>query len=317
MAEGRSGPVTGVRLQLWRAVALYRVAMLGVALFLIVRWQHLYVRPAVSDAVGVGMLTVTAAVVVVALRGRAHRPALVALDALLTAALTVATLAAQTTAQRHGSMPTLTTFWGAGPALEAGIVGGWLAGAAAGLLQVGATVIVHAGYDGRTLGSAVLLVVAGGVVGYVATLTVRAEQELAAAESMRAAARERDRLARSLHDGVLQVLGLVNREGRDDAGRWGRIAKAAAEQEAAVRAWLAGTPASPSPAGRSDVLVALRRLASPDVTVSGRLTRCCCRSRWCAKSPQRSPPLWTTSLGTPALDRRLGCWSRRSRTSCG
>jgi signal transduction histidine kinase len=243
--------------------------MLGVALYLIGRWQHLYARPAVADAVGVGMLTVTAVVGGLAVRGRAHRSALVAADLLVTAGLTVVTLAAQTTAQRHGSMPTLTTFWAAGPALEAGILAGWLAGAAAGLVQVGAAVIVHAGYDGRTLGSAVLLVVAGGVVGYVATLTTRAERQSADAESIRAAGRERERLARSLHDGVLQVLGLVHREGRDEVGRWGRIANAAAEQEAALRAWLATAPASPSPAGTSDLLSAVRRLASPDVTVSG------------------------------------------------
>lgn len=263
-------PVAGIRLQLWRAVSAYRVLTLLVTLYLIARWQHLYARPGVADAVGAGMLAVTAGMTWLALSGRAHRPAIVAADAIVTALLTIATIPAQTATQRHGSMPTLTTFWAAGPALEAGIVAFTLGGVVAALVQIAAAMVVRAGYDGRTLGSFVLLVVAGGTAGYVTALAVRAERDLAAATAAAAATRERDRLARSVHDGVLQVLALVHREGRGAGGRWDELARLAAEQEASLRA-LITTAGEASIGGARDVAAALQAVAR-DVAVPGGVT---------------------------------------------
>ena len=256
-------PVGGVRLELWRAACVYRVATLVVTLYLIVRWQHLYAHPAVADLVGAAMVVVTALVTVLALGGRAHRVPVVVADVVVTAALTVATIGAQTPAQRHGSMPTLTTFWAAGPALEAGIVMLTAGGVVAGLVQFAAAVIVRAGVDGRTVGSVVLLVVAGGVAGYVTSLMLRAEAELAAAAATQAAVRERERLARTVHDGVLQVLGLVHREGRAAGGRWAELARLADEQETSLRA-LVTAPAEPRPAGTTDLVQALRAVVVDD-----------------------------------------------------
>jgi signal transduction histidine kinase len=257
--------VDGVRLSLWRAAVVYRIATLIACLYLIVRWRDLYADLAVAVAAGAGMAVLTAAVGWLGWTGRAHRIAIVAADVVATGALTLLTIWAQTAAQRHGGMTTLTTLWAAGPALEAGIVLGWIGGTVAAVVQVAFSVIVRAGYDGRTVWNGVTLVVAGAVVGYVAELAVRSESELAAAVGARTALLERERLARTVHDGVLQILALVHRTGRDDPGEWGRLAREAGEQEARLRALITSTGEQEAP---DDLGTALRALRTERVSVS-------------------------------------------------
>ena len=260
-------PVTGVRLSLWRAVALYRGVTLVVCLFLIVRWHNLYAHSGIAYGTGAAMLAVTAAGSWLAVHGLAHRASFVLADLAATVALTLASIWAQTPPQRHGNMPTLTTLWAAGPVLEAAFVALSLGGVIVGCAQLAAAMVVRSGYDGRTLTSGLLLVVSGAVIGYVTALTVRAERELAVAAAAQAAVAERERLSRSIHDGVLQVLGLVHRAGRDAGGHWAELGAAAAEQELALRALLRSRPIS-TRAGRLDLSAELRSLHADRVTVS-------------------------------------------------
>jgi signal transduction histidine kinase len=261
-------PVTGVRLSLWRAVSLFRVATLAVCLFLIVRWQPLYERPGVALATGAAMLALTAAVGWLGIRGRAHRPAVVLTDVIMTVGLTLLTIPAQTATQRHGGMVTLTTIWAAGPTIEAAFLAGPLGGAVTAVVQFAASAGVAETGHGRTLYSGVLLLLTGIVVGYVARLAVRAEDELRVAAAAQAEVAERERLARSIHDGVLQVLGLVHRQGRAAGGQWTSIAAAAAEQEAALRSLITSPGRTETAAGELDLADGLRRLGSALVTVS-------------------------------------------------
>jgi signal transduction histidine kinase len=261
-------PVDGVRLSLWRAAALYRVAALGVCLFLILRWQSIYARPTIALLAAAVMTGGTAAMCWLAVRGRAHRLGIVVVDTIATIGLTLLSIPAQTVDQRHGDMVTLTTLWAAGPTIETAFLLGWLGGVGAALLQFASTVVVAGDWHGRTLYSGVLLLVTGAVVGFVAQLAVRAEDDLRAATAARAAAAERERLARSIHDGVLQVLGLVHRNGREAGGRWEVIAAAAAEQEAALRGLITSRPQQPLQPGSSDLAELLRGLRGPQVTVS-------------------------------------------------
>ena len=71
-----------------------------------------------------------------------------------------------------------------------------------------------------------------------------------AAERAAAAAEERARLARAVHDGVLQVLALVQRRGAELGGEAAGLGRLAGEQEAALRALIrARTPSPPSGPG--------------------------------------------------------------------
>jgi signal transduction histidine kinase len=265
---GKQARVTGVRVQLWRAAVAYRVATLLVVAYLVLRWQHLYRDASIAGLALAGMSVVTAAIAWLGLTGRANRITIVAADMLATAGLTVLSISAQTSAQRHGGMPTLTTFWAAGPALEAGIVLGALAGVLAGAVQLCAAMLVRDGYDGRTLGSAVLLVVAGGVTGYVTVQLVRTERLLVEATAAQAALRERERLARTVHDGVLQLLALVQRKAGDGAADWGALATDAAAQEARLRALMRASNGRAEAAGSTDLAASLRLLDGDRVTVS-------------------------------------------------
>ena len=258
--------VTGVLLSLWRAATLFRIITLGVCLYLIARWHGLYAHPGIAYGTGAAMIAVTAVIGWLAVTGRAHRPAVVLADFAVTVLLTLASIPAQPAHQRHGKMPTLTTLWAAGPVIEAAFVGAWVAGVLVALGQFGAAMIVRDGYDGHTLVSGVLLLVTGAVVGYLSQLVVRAEQDLAAVAAAQAALTERERLTRSIHDGVLQVLGLVHRAGRDADGLWADLGTAAGEQEAALRGLLRSRPvADPGLLDLADALIAQRR---DGVTVS-------------------------------------------------
>jgi signal transduction histidine kinase len=250
-------PVLGARLSLWRAAVVFRVAALVVCLYLILRWQHVYRHPGQALAVGAAMVLVTGLIGYLGWTGRAHRLPVVAGDLLASVLLTLATRSVQTVGQRHGSMPTLTTIWATGPVVEAAVVTGLAGGIGAALVQIAAAMVVRGGWDGRTLDSAVLLLVSGSVVGYLGRLTVQAEEQTRAMAAVQAATAERQRLARSVHDGALQVLALVHRDGLAAGGRWATLGAAAAEQEAALRRLIA-TEATRAPHDLAGELTALR-----------------------------------------------------------
>ncbi|MDQ1743043.1 MAG: hypothetical protein QOE23_1382 [Pseudonocardiales bacterium] len=255
-------------LSLWRAAAVFRVAAMLFCGYLIVRWRDLYAEPAVAFGVAVAMVLVTGVVGWAASTGRAHRLGFVLADLIICAALTILTRVAQQPDQFHGGMPTLTSIWGAGAAIEAGLLLGGTAGVLAGAVQFAASVVAREGYDGRTLANGVLIVIVGGIVGYLATAAVRAEQERAEAAAEHARLIERDRLTRSIHDGVLQVLGLVHRRGAEAGGEWADLATEAAVQEAALRALITSQALAPPPAGRRNLTADLVALRSELVTVS-------------------------------------------------
>ncbi|BCB78079.1 hypothetical protein Pflav_044890 [Phytohabitans flavus] len=119
--------------------------------------------------------------------------------------------------------------------------------------------------------SAVLLLVTGAAIGGLAfaqQVAARSAERKHAEQIRRsAAAAERDRLARPIHDGVLQVLALVQRHGSELGGQGGQLATLAAEQEAALRTLLSGQ-ATTQPGASEDVRAQLRALATPAVEVA-------------------------------------------------
>jgi signal transduction histidine kinase len=161
---------------------------------------------------------------------------------------------------------TLPVVWAATPVLAFAIRGGWPAGvgAAGGLA---AADLVHRGaLTVPTVDNIVLLLLTGAVVGYTVSLARRGEQALARALAVQAAAAERDRLSRDIHDNVLQVLALVGRRGQAAGGEAAEIGRLAAEQEQALRSLVTAPPETV--AGEVDLRALLTPYASSDVTVS-------------------------------------------------
>lgn len=140
--------------------------------------------------------------------------------------------------------------------ISAGIAGGPLAGIASGvvfgLARVGGVLINNSSLSdaGRALSllnTTVFYALTGAVAGYLVRRLLRDEEAIATANA-------RAEMARTLHDGVLQTLALVERQVDDTA-----LAKLARETERDLRAYLAG---STSPSDEFDLSSALRKLAA-------------------------------------------------------
>ncbi|GHJ19667.1 histidine kinase [Streptomyces albus] len=142
--------------------------------------------------------------------------------------------------------PTLPSIWVAGPVLAFALKGGWRWAAGASVL-VGAANIIERGTITRTTFHNVLLVcVASIAIGYVIEVARASERTLARALQIEAATRERERLARDIHDSVLQVLAMVQRRGTALGGEAAELGRMAGEQEVALRA-LVSSGVAPRP----------------------------------------------------------------------
>jgi signal transduction histidine kinase len=135
------------------------------------------------------------------------------------------------TSQSLGSVWPLAGILCAGVAL--GPVGAALSGIAIGLGRVVAVLLNGAPIDsgGKVLSltnTVVFYALGGAAAGYLARLLRRAEREISAA-------RAREEVARTLHDGVLQTLAIVERRATDPA-----LARMAREQERELRDYLFG-----------------------------------------------------------------------------
>nr|WP_231494152.1 ATP-binding protein [Nocardiopsis sp. CNT312] len=176
--------------------------------------------------------------------------------------------------------PPLSGYWFAGAALSAGIV--WRRrGAVTVALLYGCADIVLRSSMGAPVTSAtargvVLLLLAGLAVGYMAGVAERAEHRFARAVALEARIRERERLARSIHDSVLQVLSLVSRRGAEAGGEAAELGRMAGEQEMRLRTLIGGGlpdgPGPPRPEEGTDLREGLRRMESVHVSVAAPAT---------------------------------------------
>lgn len=165
-----------------------------------------------------------------------------------------------------------TTLWCSSAVLSAALMGGACTGAGAGALigltnfAVKGEVVINFGKNATFL----LLVVSGMAVGLAASRARMSHEKLTAAVHVAVQAAERERLARQVHDGVLQALALISRRGREIGGPTAELAALAADQELRLRRLIAeGSTATPAPrSGRTDLGAALRIRSTDNVSVS-------------------------------------------------
>ena len=229
-----------VELPLWRALTGYRVLSMLYAIGLCATAYDHFMRPWVAVGYYAVLVVWTLATLPRVANAASCTRGFLAAD--LTVALTgiLLTPLADNHERIAGGGPTLPSIWTAGAVLAFAIKGGWRWAAVAST-AVAAVNLVERGSPARdTVHNVILVWVASIAIGYVVEVARASERTLARALEIEAATRERERLARDIHDGVLQVLAMVQRRGAVIGGEAAELGRLAGEQEVALRTLVAG-----------------------------------------------------------------------------
>ncbi|AQT72119.1 MULTISPECIES: MacS family sensor histidine kinase [Streptomyces] len=238
---------------LWRALTAYRLLTMVYAVLLFASAYKQFPHPWPAA----GYLAVLAVWTLVTFRKVANAASCT--KGFLVADLTVAVVGILLTpiVDTHeriiGGGPTLPTIWTAGAVLGFAIKGGWRWACFASTFVAMANILVHSGQPTRdTLHNVLLVWVASVAIGYVVEVARASENTLARALEIEAATRERERLARDIHDGVLQVLAMVQRRGSELGGEAEELGRLAGEQEVALRTLVSSGLVQPSRVSRDE-----------------------------------------------------------------
>ncbi|MGH4026095.1 MAG: MacS family sensor histidine kinase [Pseudonocardiaceae bacterium] len=252
---------------LWRALAVARLVLLGYAAAINLLQWHGYQRPELTWAVlaCLGAWSVTAPWLYAAPR---RRPWLLPVDLVLGIGALLMTPYAQGAGMLERDASTIPSYWIAAPVVAWAIQWGWRGGLAAALIEGAVDVWIRAEPTSVTFGNVFLLVLTGLTVGYAASLVRVSALERAEAAALGAAAKERERLSRAVHDGVLQVLSYVQRRGAEIGGPTAELGELAAEQEAALRGLVRGTGHGDGRLAACDIAEVLQLHATRTVSVA-------------------------------------------------
>jgi signal transduction histidine kinase len=220
-------------------------------------------RPAVGAAV-VAVAVVWTGVALWAYSSPRRRTPLLLLADL---AITVAAIALTPLAKGPDFNATIPGFWAMGALLAWAVHWHWKGGLAAAVAlsaaDLGIRVATDQPIDQGNYGNVFLLMIGGPIVGYMCASLQQMAVERDAAQRVAAAAEERTRLARAVHDGVLQVLSLVQRRAGEAGGDLAELGRLAGEQERSLRSLIRQQDTVTSPTGATvDLAGALERLGT-------------------------------------------------------
>lgn len=130
---------------------------------------------------------------------------------------------------------TLPGFWVMGVVLAWAILWRWAGGLTAAVVVSIADLSIRDDFTQKIYGNIFLLVLGGAIVGFLSGLLQQMAAQRDLAERAAAAAEERQRLARVVHDGVLQALALVQRRAPELGPQGVELGQLAGEQEVRLR----------------------------------------------------------------------------------
>jgi signal transduction histidine kinase len=260
--DGRAAAIA-VEDRLHRALALVRVVVTVNMVVLNVWRRDNYDHPALGAAV-VAVAVVWTGFALWAYRSWRRRTPLLLLTDL---AVAVAAVALTPLAKGPDFNATIPGYWVMGALLAWAIHwhwrGGLVAAVALSAADLGIRVASDQGIDQGNYGNVFLLMIGGPIVGYMCASLQQMAVERDAAQRAAAAAEERTRLARAVHDGVLQVLSLVQRRAGEAGGDLAELGRLAGEQERSLRSLIRQQDTVTSPTGATvDLAGALERLGS-------------------------------------------------------
>ncbi|MEH3156714.1 MAG: DUF5931 domain-containing protein [Gordonia paraffinivorans] len=255
--------------ELWRAAQVFRALTVLYSIGFVVAVHDDLDHPAGGVVVAVIVVAWSLACGWAYIRGPGRTVGWVVTDLVVVCALMLSTLALASDGWRadHQSVPT--TLWAANAVISVGIQLGAVGGGAAAIAVIACSTVAK-GFvvvDLARNAAVVILVALGVVIGLGASALRRASARLEEATRLAAATAERERLSRQVHDGVLQVLALIARRGREIGGTTGDLADLAADQERVLRELL-GQGGGPRADTHLDLAEALRSRADDRVTVS-------------------------------------------------
>jgi signal transduction histidine kinase len=223
-------------------------------------------RPGLAVVLVVAMVVWTAFAIWAYGDARRRRPPLLAADL----AIAIAMMALTPLVKGPDFNATVPGFWVAGALLAWAIHWRWLGGLVAAACLSAVDLAIRDEVTQANYGNVFLLMIAGPIVGYLCASLVAMAVARDRALHAAAIAQERTRLARAVHDGVLQVLALVQRRGGELGGDFAEMGALAGEQETRLRALIRqqDTVATPATESRRDLAVDLARLASTTVSVA-------------------------------------------------
>lgn len=185
--------------------------------------------------------------------------------ALLVADLAIALAAMAVTPLLKGPdfNATIPGFWVMGALLAWAVHWHWRGGLIAGAALALMDFLPRESVDQGNYGNIFLVLIGGPIVGYMCESLQRMAQERDAAQRAAAAAEERTRLARAVHDGVLQVLTMTQRQGVASGGEWAELGRLAGEQERSLRSLIRQQDTvTPTTSGLVDLTGALEAMAT-------------------------------------------------------
>ena len=254
---------------MFRALAVLRVVVLVYAVA-INAYRNNFERPGLAwTAIGL-MVVVTAAAIVVYAAPERRLPAVLVADL----ASAVGMLLITPVAKGEWFHATIPGYWIVGALLAWGVRYGWRGGTVAAVLLGAVDLLSRAEISQQDASNVFLLLLGGSMVGFLCDSLKEMAVERERAQQETAAAAERARLARVVHDGVLQVLALVQRRGAEIGGGAADLGRLAGEQEQALRTLIRSqdalsVTAAAEGSGVADLAAALDTLATrPGVQVA-------------------------------------------------
>ncbi len=167
-----------------------------------------------------------------------------------------------------GGARTLPSIWPSAAIVGFAILRGWRGGLMAAAIVATCSFIEVIEPTPNTISNSVFGFLLGGCVGFCVDLARSSHAALAEAMRREAARVERDRLARTVHDGVLQTLAFIHRRATDIGGETATLGAMAGEQERILRTLVSQadlTEVDRAVTGDADLRVLLRHVEADDV----------------------------------------------------
>jgi signal transduction histidine kinase len=256
------------RSPLWRAHNVFRVLTLLWAVFWFGVQMHDYARPELASVV-IAIMVVWTVFTIWRYRTRSGRTKrLVLIDQVVVTILFLSSEFILTEDQMTLDSPSVVSLWQPTMVTAAATQWGMLGGGISGVVAAACNFLIRNHYTPPMWTDTVLLLGTGLLVGLASDTARKSTERLSRALRAEAATAERERLARSIHDSVLQVLARVRRRGNELGGEAAELAHLAGEQEVALRALVAAAPPESNENGETDLAARLHTLRAAKTEVS-------------------------------------------------